>query len=145
MYFASRFSISRASTAGVVPVAGTSWTSGIARRPSGRTATVTDSSGLRQTKILSTSPGPIWYGGACDIAVGGAGGRVETHAVRRQPSATAPTRALLPVTPTSSVAPNSRPNERLTTPELCRSLFATGGEFRFYIPKGRSGKYVNIP
>src|SRR4051794_12014234 len=108
IYLASRFSTSRASSAGVFPVAMTSWTSGIERRPSGRTGTVTDSSGLRQTKTLSTSPGPIWYSAVSCVDVTGAGGNVwpKTHPVKTQPSASAPTRALLPVTPTLPAAPN---------------------------------------
>ena len=46
---------------GVLPIATTSSTSGIERRPSGRTGTVTVSSGLRQTKMFRLSPGPIRY------------------------------------------------------------------------------------
>jgi hypothetical protein len=46
---ASAFSISRASSAGLRPAATRSSTNGEEMRPSGRTVTVDDNSGLRQT------------------------------------------------------------------------------------------------
>ena len=45
--------MSSASIAGVLPTAGMSLISGVVMRPSGRTCTSDDSSGLRQTKIWS--------------------------------------------------------------------------------------------
>src|SRR5215469_6909238 len=74
MYFANRFSYSRASAVGVLPIATTSSTSGIETRPSGRTGTVTVSSGLRHTKIFRLSPGPIRYSAEGNEAAGGGGG-----------------------------------------------------------------------
>jgi hypothetical protein len=52
-------SISRASWVEVLPLAAKSSTSGVVILPSGRTATVSDTSGLRQTMMLTESPGPI--------------------------------------------------------------------------------------
>src|SRR5215469_5470800 len=75
-YFASRCSYSRARVLGVLPIATTSSTSGIERRPSGRTGTVTVNSGLRQTKIFRLSPGPIRYSADGSEDAGGAGGNV---------------------------------------------------------------------
>ena len=74
MYFARRCSYSRASAVGVLPIATTSSTSGIETRPSGRTGTVTVSSGLRHTKISRPSPGPIRYSAEGNEEAGGAGG-----------------------------------------------------------------------
>ena len=45
--------MSSLSIAGVLPTAGMSLISGVVIRPSGRTWTFDDSSGLRQTKMLS--------------------------------------------------------------------------------------------
>ena len=59
MYSDSAFSISRASWDEVLPTATRSSTSGVEILPSGRTGTVTESSGLRQTKIWIESPGPM--------------------------------------------------------------------------------------
>src|ERR1051326_8420474 len=72
-YFDSRFSTSRASIVGVWPTATISSTSGIEIRPSGRTGAAIDNSGLRQTKISSESPGPIWYSA---VGVGDPGGEI---------------------------------------------------------------------
>ena len=55
----SPFSTSRASSLGFFPAAIRSSTSGIEIRPSGRTVTVVDSSGLRQTVMARVSSGPI--------------------------------------------------------------------------------------
>jgi hypothetical protein len=51
--------MSRASKVGVLPIAGMSSISGPAISPSGRTGTDIESSGLRQTMILTLSPGPM--------------------------------------------------------------------------------------
>ena len=51
--------MSCASRVGLLPAAGRLSMSGIAMRPSGRTVTVIDSSGLRQTTMVSVSNGPI--------------------------------------------------------------------------------------
>ena len=48
----------------------------IESRPSGRTGTVIDNSGLRQTKMLRLSPGPMRYSAEGRDDAGGAGGRV---------------------------------------------------------------------
>ena len=53
--------MSRASAVGVLPCAGRSSTSGVVILPSGRTGTAIDSSGLRQTMMLTVSSGPITY------------------------------------------------------------------------------------
>ena len=53
--------MSSASIAGVLPTAGMSLISGVVMRPSGRTCTFADSSGLRHTKMLSWSSGPMTY------------------------------------------------------------------------------------
>jgi iron-sulfur cluster assembly accessory protein len=53
--------ISRDSAVGVLPSAGRSSTSGVVILPSGRTGTERDSSGLRQTIMLTVSSGPIRY------------------------------------------------------------------------------------
>jgi len=74
MYFPSRCSYSRASSVGVLLIATTSSTSGIETRPSGRTGTVTVSSGLRQTKMFRLSPGPMRYSPEGREEAGGAGG-----------------------------------------------------------------------
>src|SRR5262252_10093341 len=74
MYFAKRISYSRASAVGVLPIATTSSTSGIETRPSGRTGTVTVSSGLRHTKMFRLSPGPMRYSADGSDDGGGAGG-----------------------------------------------------------------------
>src|SRR5271165_4971324 len=74
MYLPSRCSYSRARAVGVLPIATTSSTSGIETRPSGRTGTVTVSSGLRQTKMFKLSPGPIRYSAEGSEEAGGAGG-----------------------------------------------------------------------
>ena len=71
-YSASTFSISRASCEGVLPTATMSSTSGVEILPSGRTGTVTDSSGLRQTNTCKVSPGPMMYSGV-DDGSGGTG------------------------------------------------------------------------
>ena len=55
----SAFSISRESSTGLLPAATRSSTSGEEMRPSGRTVTVADNSGLRQTWMFSVSSGPI--------------------------------------------------------------------------------------
>src|SRR5690606_24654597 len=55
----SDFSMSRERSAGLRPAAATSSTSGREMRPSGRTVTVVDRSGLRQTTTLRVSSGPI--------------------------------------------------------------------------------------
>ena len=57
-YSDSTFSISRASCEGLLPTATMSSTNGVEIFPSGRTGTVTVSSGLRQTNTCKTSPGP---------------------------------------------------------------------------------------
>src|SRR6267142_277037 len=73
-YFESRSSNSRASVVGDLPIATTSSTSGIESLPSGRTGTVSVSSGLRQTKMFRASPGPIRYSAEwSDDAVGDVG------------------------------------------------------------------------
>ena len=59
MYFASAFSMSRASCVLSLPMTSMSSTSGTVIRPSGRTGTDVDSSGLRHTSMLIVSPGPI--------------------------------------------------------------------------------------
>src|SRR5207248_747404 len=74
MYLPSRCSYSRAREVGVLPIATTSSTSGIETRPSGRTGTVTVSSGLRHTKIFRLSPGPMRYSADGNEEAGGAGG-----------------------------------------------------------------------
>ncbi len=61
MYLPSAFSISRASWVGDLPSAGRSSTSGVVTLPSGRTGTDIDSSGLRQTMMLTVSSDPITY------------------------------------------------------------------------------------
>ena len=61
MYFDNAFSSSRASSPGFLPSAGTSSTSGVLMRPSGRTGTAIDSSGLRQTTMFTRSSGPMMY------------------------------------------------------------------------------------
>src|SRR6185312_1290404 len=86
-YFDSRFSTSRANSLGVFPVAVMSSTRGIETRPSGRTATSVNSSGFRQTKIVSVSPGPIRYGDVAVSADGAGGGAPPTQPTR--PSASA--------------------------------------------------------
>src|ERR1700730_7766336 len=73
-YFESLSSNSRASVVGDLPIATTSSTSGIDSLPSGRTGTVSVSSGLRQTKIFRLSPGPIRYSAEGSDEAGGAGG-----------------------------------------------------------------------
>src|SRR6267378_4709581 len=73
-YFESRSSNSRASVVGDLPIATTSSTSGIESLPSGRTGTVSVSSGLRQTKMFRASPGPIRYSAEGSEEAGGAGG-----------------------------------------------------------------------
>jgi hypothetical protein len=74
IYCASRCSYSRARAVGVFPIATTSSTSGIETRPSGRTGTVTVNSGLRHTKMLRLSPGPMRYSADGSDEAGGAGG-----------------------------------------------------------------------
>ena len=59
MYLPSAFSRSRASCVGDLPSAGRSSTSGVVTLPSGRTGTDMESSGLRQTMMLSVSSGPM--------------------------------------------------------------------------------------
>ena len=59
MNLASAFSMSRARSVGLRPSATRSSTSGVEMRPSGRTGTASDSSGLRQTMMLTVSSGPI--------------------------------------------------------------------------------------
>src|SRR5689334_12350275 len=75
-------------------MATTSSTSGIETRPSGRTGTVTVSSGLRHTKMLRLSPGPIRYSAEGKEEAGGAGGNggAPPHPARRRVAiaATAP-------------------------------------------------------
>ncbi len=61
MYLPSDFSMSRASAVGVLPSAGRSSTSGVVTFPSGRTGTVIESSGLRQTMMFTESSGPMMY------------------------------------------------------------------------------------
>src|SRR5271166_3903340 len=75
IYLPSSCSYSRAKVVGVLPIATTSSTSGIERRPSGRTGTVIDNSGLRQTKMFRLSPGPIRYSAEGSDDAGGAGGK----------------------------------------------------------------------
>src|SRR4030095_5280338 len=75
-YSASTFSISRASCEDVLPTATMSSTSGVDILPSGRTGTVTDSSGLRQTNTCTVSPGPITYSGLATTVPGGSAGGV---------------------------------------------------------------------
>jgi hypothetical protein len=53
--------MSSASIDGVLPTAGMSVISGVVMRPSGRTCTFDPSSGLRHTKIVSSSSGPMTY------------------------------------------------------------------------------------
>src|SRR4051812_21654331 len=60
-YSPRTFSISRASTDGVLPTATMSSTSGVEILPSGRTGTVAVSSGLRQTNTWRVSPGPMMW------------------------------------------------------------------------------------
>src|SRR5215471_13948683 len=91
MYFASRFSYSRASDVGVLPIATTSSTSGIETRPSGRTGIVTVSSGLRQTKILRLLPGPMRYSADGSDDAGGAGGNSGAPPHPARPNMTAAT------------------------------------------------------
>ena len=76
MYSPSASFMSAASIAGVLPTAGMSLISGVVMRPSGRTWTFADNSGLRHTKILSVSSGPMTYSslGACLLATKAAGG-----------------------------------------------------------------------
>src|SRR6516162_2870686 len=76
IYLPSSCSYSRARAVGVLPIATTSSTSGIESRPSGRTGTVIDNSGLRQTKMFRLSPGPIRYSADGSDDAGGAGGSV---------------------------------------------------------------------
>ncbi len=59
MYLTSAFSMSRSSSVGVLPSASRSSISGVVIRPSGRTGTLSDNSGLRQTMTLTTSDGPM--------------------------------------------------------------------------------------
>lgn len=59
IYWLSTTRMSSASWAGVLPTATMSVISGVVMRPSGRTPMRVDSSGLRQTKMLSSSDGPI--------------------------------------------------------------------------------------
>ena len=61
MYFSSAFSMSRASAVESLPSAGRSSTSGVVMRPSGRTGTLIESSGLRQTMMFTVSSGPMTY------------------------------------------------------------------------------------
>ena len=56
------------------PSAGTSSTSGVVTLPSGRTGTIIDSSGLRQTMMFTVSSGPIMYWKSDVAASRGAGG-----------------------------------------------------------------------
>src|SRR5580704_3084510 len=99
-YRDSFFAISCASSAGVFPTATISSTSGIEMRPSGRTGTSIDSSGLRHTNIDSLSPGPITY---CDMATSGGGG-----------GGGGPLEQAPKQTPTST--PTTRPSKRLICP-----------------------------
>jgi len=61
MYFESCFSISRASSTEFFPCATSSSTNGAEILPSGRTGTVIDNSGLRDTMMFTESPGPMMY------------------------------------------------------------------------------------
>src|SRR5258706_13445496 len=68
--------MSSESIEGVLPTAGMSVISGVVMCPSGRTCTLAPNSGLRQTKTVSSSSGPMTYsspGPSC-IATKEAGG-----------------------------------------------------------------------
>lgn len=69
MYFDSSPAMYSWSWVAVLPTAGMSCTSGIVRRPSGRTRTLSAlSSGLRQTWMVISSSGPMVY--SSDGAIG---------------------------------------------------------------------------
>jgi len=73
-----------------LPIATTSSTSGIEKRP-GRTGTVTVNSGLRQTKMFRLSPGPMRYSAEGSEEAGGAGGSsgAPPHPVTAKPTTAA--------------------------------------------------------
>src|SRR5688572_2837057 len=68
MYSASVFSMSRASSLGVLPAACMFSISGVEISPSGRTGTVTLRSGWLNTNTLSWSPEPMRYSAALAAA-----------------------------------------------------------------------------
>ena len=82
IYWPSAIFMSSASMRGVLPTAGMSLMSGVVIRPSGRTWTFDESSGLRHTKMFSWSSGPITYSspGCSWFATKGAGGKADEPA-----------------------------------------------------------------
>ena len=69
----------------VLPAAGMSVINGVVMRPSGRTCTFAPSSGLRQTKMVIWSSGPMIYSSlaCCCAGIEGAGGRFEPPVVEQ--------------------------------------------------------------
>src|SRR4030095_2315620 len=74
IYLDSACSMSLESAVGVLPSAGMSSARGVVTLPSGRTGTIIDHSGLRQTMILMGASGPILYWKSAVAASRGAGG-----------------------------------------------------------------------